>query len=93
MMENFLPDDAADDERFSASLFPVFGPLYSELGKLLLSRSTNNDLQWSLLDTSCELDTESMREILECAFQNIEKERVTIAGIVLDGVLFMEEFG
>ena len=27
------------------------------------------------------------------AFQNLEKARVIIAGIVLDGVSFMEEFG
>jgi hypothetical protein len=36
---------------------------------------------------------ESIKEIHECAFQNLEKARVIIAGIVLDGVPFMEEFG
>ena len=41
-MEEFLPDDAADDEIFSASMFPAFAPLYSELGKSLLSSSTYN---------------------------------------------------
>ena len=92
-MEEILPDDTADDEIFSASMFPAFAPLYSELRKSLISGSTNDDLQWSLLDTSHELDTESMREILECAFQNLKKARVIIAGIVLDGVSFMEEFG
>ncbi len=92
-MENFLPDDATDDEIFSASLFPAFAPLYSALGKSLLSSSTYNEFQWSLLDTSCESDSESMPEILECAFQNLEKARVIIAWIVLVGVLFMKEFG
>ena len=28
-MEEFLTDDAADDEIFSASMFPAFAPLYS----------------------------------------------------------------
>ena len=91
-MEKFLPDDLADDEIFSASLFPAFTPLYSELGKSLLSSSTYNEFQWWLLDTSCESDIKSMREIRECAFQNLVKARVIIAGIVLDGVSFMEEF-
>ena len=91
-MENLLSDDSADDKIFSASLFPAFTPLYSELGKSFLSSSTYNEFQWSLLDTSRESDIESMREICECAFQNLEKARVIIAGIVLDGVLFMEEF-
>jgi hypothetical protein len=36
---------------------------------------------------------ESIQEICECAFQNLEKARVIIAGIVLDGVSFMKEFG
>ena len=56
-MENFLPDDAADDEIFSVSLFPSFAPLYSELGKSLLSTRIYNDFQWSLYDTSCKSDT------------------------------------
>ena len=41
-MEMFLPKDTADDEIFSASLFPAFAPLYSELGKSLFSISTYN---------------------------------------------------
>ena len=45
------------------------------------------------MDTSREYDTGSMQQILEFAFQNLEKARVIIAGIVLDGVSFMEEFG
>ena len=44
-------------------------------------------------DTSRESNMESIREMCECAFQNVEKARVIIAGIVLDAVLFMEEFG
>jgi hypothetical protein len=91
-MEKFVPDDTADDEIFSASLFPAFAPLYSELGKSLLSSSTYNEFQWSLLDTSCKSETESMQEICECAFQILKKARVIIAGIVLDRVSFMEEF-
>jgi len=55
-MEKFLPDATADDEIFSASLFPAFATLYSELGKLLLSSSTYNEFEWSVLDTSCESD-------------------------------------
>ena len=92
-MKKFLPDNASDDEIFSASLFPAFAPLYYELGISILSECLNNELQWSLLDTSREFDTESMQQILEFAFQNLEKARVIIAGIVLDGVSFMEEFG
>ncbi len=33
-----------------------------------------------------------MQVIRECAFQNLKRARDIIAGIVLDGVLFMEEF-
>ena len=58
-MEELLSDDAADDEIFSASMFPAFALLYSELGKSLISGSTNDDLQWSLLDTNRELDRDS----------------------------------
>jgi len=36
---------------------------------------------------------ESVREIRVCVLLNLEKARVMIAGIVLDGVPFMEEFG
>ena len=81
-----------DDGKFHASLFPVFTRLYSELGKLLLSISTNNEMQWSLLDTSHKSDMESIREIRECAFLNLEKARVIMAEIIVDGVLFMKEF-
>ena len=35
---------------------------------------------------------ESIQEICECAFQNLEKARVIIAGIVLDGGSILEEF-
>jgi hypothetical protein len=91
-MNKFLSDNPADDEIFSASLSPTFASLYSELGRLLFSGSSNNEWQWWLLDTSREFDTESMQQILEFAFQNLEKARVIIAGIVLDGVSFMEEF-
>jgi hypothetical protein len=92
-VNKWLPDDVTNDEKFCASLFPAVTPLYSEMGKLFLSTSIYNKLQWSLLDTSRESDMESIQEIRECAFQNLEKARVIIAGIVLDGVLFMEEFG
>ena len=92
-VKKWLPDDSMDDEKFSASLFPAVAPLYSELGKLLLKTSTDNELQLSLLDTSHKSDIESFREIHECAFHNLEKARVIIAGIVLDRVLFLEELG
>ena len=45
------------------------------------------------MDTSRESDMESIQEIYECAFLNLEKAQVIIAGIVLDGGLFKEEFG
>ena len=92
-VNKWLPDDVTDDEKFHASLFPAVAPLYSELGESFLSSSRNNELQWLLLDTSCESDMKSIREIHECAFQNLKKARVIIARIVLDGVRFMEEFG
>ena len=88
-VKKWLPDDSTDDEKFSASLFPAIAPLYSELGKLFLKTSTYNELQWLLLDTSHESDIESIREICECAFQNLKKARVIIAGIVLDRVPFL----
>ena len=90
-VKKWLPDDSTDDENFSASLFPAVDPLYSELGKSFLKTSTYNELQWSLLDTSHESSIESIREICECAFQNLKQARVIIAGIVLDRVLFLEE--
>ena len=74
-------------------LFPAVAPLYSELGKLFLKTSTYNELQWLLLDSSHESDIESIREICECAFHNLKKARVIIAGIVLDRVPFLEELG
>ena len=92
-VNKWLPADVTDDEKFHASLFPAVAPLYSRLGKLFLSSSAYNELQWSLLDTNHESDMESIQEIRECAFQNLKKARVIIAGIVLDGVPFMEEFG
>ncbi len=54
-VNKWLPEDMTDDEKFHASLFPVVAPLYSKLGKLILSTSTYNALQWSLLDTSANL--------------------------------------
>jgi hypothetical protein len=47
-LKKWLPDDATDDEKFRASLFPTVAPLYSELGKTFLNISTCNELQWSL---------------------------------------------
>jgi hypothetical protein len=88
-VNKWLPDDVTDDEKFCVSLFPVVTPLHSELGKLFLSTSRYNELQWLLLDTSRESDMESIQEIYECAFQNLEKASDIIAGIVRDGVLFM----
>ena len=91
--KSWLSDDATEDDKFRASLFPAVAPLYSELGQSLLKTSTHSELQWSLLDTSRESEIESIRDIRECAFHNLEKARVIISGIVLDGVTFMEEFG
>ncbi len=45
------------------------------------------------MDTSHESDIESIREIRECAFHNLEKARVIITGIVLDRVPFLAELG
>ena len=39
-LKKWLPDDATDDEKFRASLFPVVAPLYSELGKSFLYINT-----------------------------------------------------
>ena len=82
--KKWLPDDSMEDDKFGAKVFPVVVPLYSKLGISFLKTSANNELQWSLLDTSHESDIESIREIHECAFQNLKKARVIIAGIVLD---------
>ena len=46
-VNKWLPDDVTYYEKFHASLFPAVAPLYSELGKLFLSTSTYNELQWS----------------------------------------------
>ena len=92
-MKSWLSHDATEDDKFCESLFPAVAPLYSELGQLLLKTSTHSELQWSLLDTSRKSEIESIRDIHECAFHNLEKARVIISGIVLDGVTFMEEFG
>jgi hypothetical protein len=92
-VNKWLQDDVTDDEKFHASLFPAVAPLYSKLGISFLCTTTCDELQWSILDTSCKSDMESIQEICECAFQNLKKARVIIAGIVLDGVPFMEEFG
>jgi hypothetical protein len=82
--KKWLPDDSMEDDKFGAKVFPVVVPLYSKLGISFLKTSTYNELQWSLLDTSHESDIESIREIHECAFQNLKNARVIIAGIVLD---------
>ena len=74
------------DDKFCPSLVPAVAPIYSELGQRLLKTSTHNELQWALLDTSRKSE-------IECAFHNLKKARVVIAGKVLDGVTFMEEFG
>ena len=91
-LEKWLPDDATDDEKFHASLFPAVAPLYAELGKSFLHISTYNELQWSLVDINNQTGLESLREIRKHAFHNLEKARVITAGIVLDGVAFLEEY-
>ena len=78
-VNKWLLDDTTDDEKFHASLIPAVAPLYSKLGKLFLSTSTYNELQWLLLDTSCKSDMESIQEICEYAFQNLKKARVIIS--------------
>ena len=92
-VKSWLSDDVTEDDKFRASLFPAIAPLYSELGQSLLKTSTHSELQWSLLDTSCESEIQSILDICECALHNLEKARVIISVIVLDGVTFMEEFG
>jgi hypothetical protein len=69
----------------------VVAPLNCELGKTFLNTSTYYELHWSLLDNSSQSDLETIREICEHAFHNLEKARVITAGIVLDGVAFLEE--
>ena len=49
-LKKWLPDEATDNEKFRASLFPAVAQLYSELGKSFLNISTYNELQWSLVD-------------------------------------------
>ena len=54
---------------------------------------TYNELQWLVLDISSNSGLETIREICQCAFQQLEEARVITAMIVLDGVPFLEEFG
>ena len=75
----------------SMQVYFLSRPIVFQTGNTVSSSSTYNELQWSLLDTSRESDMESIQEIHE-AFQNLEKARVIIAWMVLDGVMFMEEF-
>ena len=90
-MKKWLPDNATGDEKFHVSLLSAVAPLYSELGKSFLNIGTYNELQWSLLDNSSQTGLETIREIYKHAFHNLEKARVITAGIVLDGVAFLEE--
>ena len=93
-LKKWLPDDATDEEKFRVSLFPAVAPLYAELGKSFLHISTYNELQWSLLDINNQTTgLETLGEIREHAFHNLEKARVITAGIILDGVAFHEEYG
>lgn len=93
-LKKWLPDDATDEEKFRVSLFPAVAPMYAELGKSFLHISTYNELQWSLLDINNQTTgLETLGEIREHAFHNLEKARVITAGIVLDGVAFLEEYG
>ena len=92
-LKRWLPDDTTDDEKFHASLFPAVAPLYAELGKSFLNISTYTELQWSLVDINNQTGLETFREICEHAFHNLEKARAITAGIVLDGVAFLEEYG
>ncbi len=39
-LKKWLPDDATDNEKFRASIFPAVAPLYSELGKSFLYINT-----------------------------------------------------
>ena len=48
-LENWLPDDATDNEKFRVSLFPAVAPMYAELGKSFLHISTYNELQFHYL--------------------------------------------
>ncbi len=81
-VEKRLPDNPTDDENFHASLFLAVISLHSKLGKYLLNTNTYNVLQWSLLDTSHESGLQSNQDICECTFENLNKERLIIAGIV-----------
>ena len=92
-LKKWLPDNATDEEKFRASLFPVVAPLYSEHGKSFLNISTYNELQWSLVDINNQTGLETFREICKHAYHNLGKARVITTGIVLDGVAFLKEYG
>ncbi len=62
-VKSWLSDNATEDDKFRASLFPAVTPLYSKLGQSLLKTSTHSELQWSLLDTSHESEIESIQDI------------------------------
>ena len=91
-LEKWLPDNATDDKKFRASLFPVVAPLYAELGKSFLHISTYNELQWSLVDINNQTGLETFREICKHAYHNLKKARV-ITAVVLNGVAFLDEYG
>ena len=58
-LEKWLPDNATDDKKFRASLFPAVAPLYIELEKSFLHISTYNELQWSLDDINNQTGLET----------------------------------
>ena len=80
-------------KKSSVQVYSAVAPLYAELGKLFLHVITYNELQWSLVDINNQTGLETFREICKHAFHNLEKARVITAGIVLDGVAFLEEYG
>ena len=43
--KSWLSDDATEDDKIRASLFPAVAPLYSKLGQSLLKTSTHGELQ------------------------------------------------
>jgi hypothetical protein len=76
-LEKLLPDDATDNEKFRASLFPVVAPIYAELGKSFLHISTYNELQWLLVDINNQTGLETLREICKHAFITSRKQGVS----------------
>ena len=80
-MEEFLPDDAADDEIFSASMFPAFAPLYSELGKSLLSTRIYNEWQRSLLDTGRKLTLNQCERLLNVPSRISRRQELSLLGL------------